>query len=180
MAVIPPLGTLEVEPFDDAQPSKSWENAMNRLAAFSKCGVYIRSTVDSLRAAPGTMDTFERSIFHVGLGFALRGLTVEPIGIKLSYDASMSCSPADAGQIVLLWRSNFGKQWSVARGRTVESACRTYLTMNAGETMGVSDTKPILVQDSTGYQQEIFHPVVRIPEFQSLDELSLKLTAMGA
>ena len=72
---------------------------------------------------------------------------------------------------------NFTKCELQKWAKTRSDACRRYLTMTAGKTLGVCDATPA---QFGGYSSEIFRPVLTVPEFGSLKELNLKLDIMGA
>jgi len=147
-----------------------WYAALSRIATASNCYVYVWSQSEETFSGE---DLRTRSKwFRVGLGVVVSRNMASPLGVRL-YSSDFR---SKRNTVVLLWTSNFGRDNALAGGHTVETACRKYLEMNAGRTMGICD---YMKNRRSGYIEERFVPTAKIPEFGSLAELNLRLDAEG-
>jgi hypothetical protein len=147
-----------------------WEDAMRRLASFSKC--LLNFDIDG-REVSDKSGGAELTMFKVAFILNVDGGKTTPKRFKLKHPEL-----AAARGIYELRAENFTKYELQKWEKTRSDACRRYLTMTAGKTLGVCDGTP--PSQFGGYSSEIFRPVLTVPEFGSLKELNLKLDVMGA
>ena len=143
---------------------------MRRLASFSKC--LMRFDIQGSEAFDENMGI---EYFEFKAAFVLSVISGKTFPRKFKLK---NPSYADIEGYYALRSENFTRYEPQDYSKTKSDACRRYLEMVAGTTLGVCDIKP--PPRRGGYAEEIFRPILTVPEFGSLKELNLKLDVMGA
>lgn len=162
-----------------------WESALRRIAARSKCYMYVRSdTEQMIECRPGEKTPGPNGAisYFVALGYIVSKNIAYPMMSRLKYgtcqDGFHRKWKDSEGKMQLLARRNFYEITGGESKKSLEEACQKFLEANTGFTLGISLVKK--PNPRTGYSEEVFLPVAEIPGFGSLQELNLKLDSMGA
>ena len=142
---------------------------MRRLASFSGC--LVRFDIRGQEVFDGNEGT---ECFVFKAEFVLRVISGKTFPRKFKIK---NPGFADVTGHYALRSENFTRYEPQNYSKTRSDACRRYLEMVAGKTLGFCDATP---PSAAGYSEEIFRPVLTVPEFGSLKELNLKLDVMGA
>lgn len=144
-----------------------WEDAMRRLASFSKCLLRFKVTGVEISDMSGGG---ELMLYKAEFSLNVKSGKTYPKKFRLMHPDFAKKDGAYA-----LKARNY-TEFETEYAETRPKACERYLKMVAGQELGVCDAAP----NPSGYMEEIFRPVLTVPKFSSLKELNIKLEVMGA